>query len=99
MLRGQRTSGCQAGVLSSSIGLFDGKPNGSLVRIRLESEKSPDRVENLPDAPVVLLKLLFEHFETERQFLVRGKHLAQIHKSAHDRDVHLDGAIAFQDAG
>ena len=38
----------------------------------------------------------FELCKSARQFLVRRKHLAQLHEGAHDPDVDGDRAVAFE---
>jgi hypothetical protein len=43
--------------------------------------------------------LVLHLIELPRQFLVRREHLAEPDEGAHDRDVHLDGTPAPQNAG
>lgn len=42
---------------------------------------------------------LFHFFHLSAQLFIRGLHLAQLHESPHDGDVHFDRALTVQNAG
>lgn len=78
------------------LGRLNSEPDGTFVGLRLQ--KRPDSIKDLPDLPIVALKLPLQFSKAMGQLPVRCEDLAQLDEGAHDSDVYLDCPIALQHA-
>ena len=58
----------------------------------------PNRIDDRGDFFIVFADTFLEFGEFLRQLAIAFERFAQLHKRAHDRDVHLHRALAFQNA-
>jgi hypothetical protein len=66
---------------------------------RRGSHKLTDGFEEGTNGGVVALDAVFQFSQLAGKLSVGGEGLAELHESAHDGDVDLDGTPAAQDAG
>src|SRR5581483_60384 len=73
--------------------------SNSLARLVRRLHQLPDRFENRGNLLVVAFDPFLQLGQLAREFPVGGEHFAQLHKSSHDLNVYVYGALAPQHTG